>query len=209
MRVARVIPCLDVTNGRVVKGDQLRRTARRGRPVELAAKYDRDGADELVFLDITASSDGGTTMIDVVGEPRRRCSSRSHVGGGSARSTTLRAMLRAVRQGQRQHGRRRAAGADPDIARSSARSAWCARSTRSGEPRRRLRGVPARRPHADRHRPVEWAARAWRGAGEILLTSMDRTARGRVRLELTPRRDACRAGDRERWVGTSTTSLPA
>lgn len=64
--VARVIPCLDVTNGRVVKGVNFVDLRDAGDPVELAARYDREGADELVFLDITASSDGRDTMVDVV-----------------------------------------------------------------------------------------------------------------------------------------------
>ena len=64
--VARVIPCLDVTNGRVVKGINFVDLRDAGDPVELAARYDAQGADELVFLDITASSDGRDTMIDVV-----------------------------------------------------------------------------------------------------------------------------------------------
>ena len=66
MRVSRVIPCLDVTYGRVVKGVNFVDLVDAGDPVELAERYDREGADELVFLDITASSDGRDTMVDVV-----------------------------------------------------------------------------------------------------------------------------------------------
>ena len=66
MNVARVIPCLDVTDGRVVKGVNFVDLRDAGDPVELAARYDAEGADELVFLDITASSDGRDTMVDVV-----------------------------------------------------------------------------------------------------------------------------------------------
>ena len=66
MIVARVIPCLDVTAGRVVKGVNFVDLRDAGDPVELAARYDAEGADELVFLDITASSDARDTMVDVV-----------------------------------------------------------------------------------------------------------------------------------------------
>ncbi len=66
MLTKRIIPCLDVTDGRVVKGVSFVGLRDAGDPVELAAFYDRAGADELVFLDITASSDGRETMLDVV-----------------------------------------------------------------------------------------------------------------------------------------------
>ena len=65
-RVARVIPCLDVTDGRVVKGVNFVGLRDAGDPVELATRYDAEGADEVVFLDITASSDQRVTMVDVV-----------------------------------------------------------------------------------------------------------------------------------------------
>ena len=66
MQAARVIPCLDVTDGRVVKGVNFVELRDAGDPVELASRYDLEGADELVFLDITASSDNRRTMVDVV-----------------------------------------------------------------------------------------------------------------------------------------------
>ena len=66
MRTVRVIPCLDVDRGRVVKGVNFVGLRDAGDPVELAARYDREGADEVVFLDITASSDARDTMVDVV-----------------------------------------------------------------------------------------------------------------------------------------------
>ncbi|MFN5602762.1 MAG: HisA/HisF-related TIM barrel protein, partial [Acidimicrobiaceae bacterium] len=80
--VARVIPCLDVTNGRVVKGVNFVDLRDAGDPVELAAKYDQQGADELVFLDITASSDGRETMIDVVSRTAEEVFIPFTVGGG-------------------------------------------------------------------------------------------------------------------------------
>ena len=66
MRTVRVIPCLDVDAGRVVKGVNFENLRDAGDPVELAARYDRAGADEVVFLDVTASSDQRDTMVDVV-----------------------------------------------------------------------------------------------------------------------------------------------
>ena len=82
MKVARVIPCLDVTNGRVVKGTNFINLRDAGDPVELAARYDAEGADELVFLDITASSDGRETMVDVVSRTAEQVFIPFTVGGG-------------------------------------------------------------------------------------------------------------------------------
>ena len=72
----RVIPCLDVDDGRVVKGVNFDGLRDVGDPVELARRYDREGADELTFLDITASKDRRDTVLDVVRRPPSRCSSR-------------------------------------------------------------------------------------------------------------------------------------
>ena len=80
----RVIPCLDVDAGRVVKGVNFRDLRDAGDPVELAAAYDAEGADELVFLDITASSGGRETMSMWSGAPPTRCSSRSPWAAGYA-----------------------------------------------------------------------------------------------------------------------------
>ena len=95
MRVARVIPCLDVTNGRVVKGVNFVGLRDAGDPVELAAKYDLEGADELVFLDITASSDGRDTMVDVVYRTAEQVFIPFTVGGGIRTAADARTMLRA------------------------------------------------------------------------------------------------------------------
>ena len=95
MRVARVIPCLDETNGRVVKGVNFVGLRDAGDPVELAAKYDLDGADELVFLDITASSDGRDTMVDVVYRTAEQVFIPFTVGGGIRTVDDARTMLRA------------------------------------------------------------------------------------------------------------------
>ena len=95
MNVARVIPCLDVTSGRVVKGINFVGLRDAGDPVELAARYDRDGADELVFLDITASSDGRDTMVDVVARTAEQVFIPFTVGGGIRGVDDARRMLRA------------------------------------------------------------------------------------------------------------------
>ena len=95
MIVARVIPCLDVTAGRVVKGTNFVDLRDAGDPVELAARYDAEGADELVFLDITASSDGRDTMVDVVYRTAEEVFIPFTVGGGVRTIEDARRLLRA------------------------------------------------------------------------------------------------------------------
>ena len=95
MITARVIPCLDVTDGRVVKGVNFVSLRDAGDPVELAAIYDAAGADELVFLDITASSDKRETMIDMVRRTAEEVFIPFTVGGGIRSVENARAMLRA------------------------------------------------------------------------------------------------------------------
>ena len=136
VRTARVIPCLDVTDGRVVKGVNFVGLRDAGDPVELAARYDAEGADELVFLDITASSDGRDTMVDVARRTAEEVFIPFTIGGGIRRSTTpagccgpgadkVSVNTSAVR----------AAGADRRARRaSSAPSASCAPSTPGPRP---------------------------------------------------------------------------
>src|SRR5215218_4388824 len=95
MKVARVIPCLDVTDGRVVKGVNFVGLRDAGDPVELAAKYDVEGADELVFLDITASSDGRDTMVDVATRTAEQVFIPFTIGGGIRSVDDARRLLRA------------------------------------------------------------------------------------------------------------------
>src|ERR1700749_1901293 len=95
MRVGRVSPCLDVTDGRVVKGVNFVGLRDAGDPVELAQRYDREGADELVLLDITASSDGRDTMLDVVSRTAEQVFIPFTVGGGIRAVDDARRMLRA------------------------------------------------------------------------------------------------------------------
>jgi len=95
MLAKRIIPCLDVTGGRVVKGTNFVDLRDAGDPVELAAFYDREGADELVFLDITASSDGRETMLDVVRRTAEEVFIPFTVGGGIRKVEDMRVMLAA------------------------------------------------------------------------------------------------------------------
>src|ERR671934_2962429 len=95
MALARVIPCLDVDAGRVVKGVNFVGLRDAGDPVELAARYDAEGADELVFLDITASSDARDTMVDVVTRTAEQVFIPFTVGGGLRSVDHARRMLRA------------------------------------------------------------------------------------------------------------------
>ena len=95
MKVARVVPCLDVTAGRVVKGTNFVNLRDAGDPVELAARYDAEGADELVFLDITASSDGRDTMVEVARRTAEEVFIPFTVGGGIRVVEDARGLLRA------------------------------------------------------------------------------------------------------------------
>src|SRR6187399_1059727 len=95
MLTRRIIPCLDVDKGRVVKGTKFLELRDAGDPVECAVAYNDQGADELVFLDITASSDGRATMIDVVERTAARCFMPLTVGGGIREVSDMKAMLRA------------------------------------------------------------------------------------------------------------------
>ena len=95
MLSARVIPCLDVDNGRVVKGVKFKEIRDAGDPVLVAKAYEEQGADELVFLDITASSDDRNTMIDVVRKTADTCFMPLTVGGGIRNVQNIREMLLA------------------------------------------------------------------------------------------------------------------
>ena len=95
MRSVRVIPCLDVTDGRVVKGVRFVDLTDEGDPVELASRYDAEGADEVTFLDITASSDGRDTMVSVVARTAEQVFIPLTVGGGVRVAEDARRLLRA------------------------------------------------------------------------------------------------------------------
>lgn len=177
MKVARVIPCLDVTEGRVVKGTNFVDLRDAGDPVELAARYDAEGADELVFLDITASSDKRDTTIDMVRSVAEQVYIPFTVGGGIRTLEDARTMLQA--------------GADKVSLNTAAveRPALIAEIAEVFGSQCVVCAIDARRRddgsgyevflHGGRTATgidaVEWAVQAAElGAGEILLTSMDR-----------------------------------
>ena len=176
MKVARVIPCLDVTAGRVVKGVNFVDLRDAGDPVELASRYDAEGADELVFLDITASSDARDTMVDVVARTAEQVFIPFTVGGGIRTVEDARRMLRA---GADKFSVNTAAVQRNELISEiavefGAQCVVCAVDARS-----RGDGTWEVYLHGGRTPTgidaVEWTARAAAlGAGEILLTSMDR-----------------------------------
>jgi cyclase len=177
VNVARVIPCLDVTDGRVVKGVNFVDLRDAGDPVELAARYDAQGADELVFLDITASSDGRETMVDVVRRTAEEVFIPFTVGGGIRGVDDARRMLRA---GADKVSVNTAAVQRPELigeiaAEFGAQCVVCAIDAKRhvGGPGYEVFLHGGRTPTGID--AVEWAERAVElGAGEILLTSMDR-----------------------------------
>src|SRR5213078_253720 len=95
MHLKRIIPCLDVDAGRVVKGTRFLELRDAGDPVELAARYDAEGADELVFLDITATVEGRAATLDVVSRTADQVFIPLTVGGGVRDEDDVRALLRA------------------------------------------------------------------------------------------------------------------
>lgn len=202
MKVARVIPCLDVTDGRVVKGTNFVDLRDAGDPVELAARYDVEGADELIFLDITASSDNRETTIDMVRRVADEVYIPFTVGGGIRTLEDARQMLRA---GADKVSVNTAAVERPELiseiaAEFGVQCVVCAIDAK----RRNSDSDPAAAGgewavadgwevylHGGRTPTgidvLEWAQEAVRrGAGEILLTSMDRDGtREGFDLELT------------------------
>jgi cyclase len=176
MLKVRVIPCLDVKDGRVVKGVNFVDLVDAGDPVEAAAAYDAAGADELCFLDISASSENRGTLLDLASRTAERCFMPLTVGGGVRTPDDVRALLLA---GADKVSFNTAAVADPDVVNAAANrfGAQCivvaidAKSVSDGRWEifthggRRATGIDA----------VAFARdMAARGAGEILLTSMDR-----------------------------------
>jgi cyclase len=179
VNVARVIPCLDVDAGRVVKGVNFVGLRDAGDPVELAARYDAEGADELVFLDITASSDARDTTIEMVRHTAEEVFIPFTVGGGIRSVEDARRMLRA---GADKVGVNTAAVDRPEVVSEIAEEfgAQCVVVAIDAR-RRRAPDGPEFEVYTHGGRTpsgldaVEWAARVVElGAGEILLTSMDR-----------------------------------
>lgn len=176
----RIIPCLDVDNGRVVKGIQFVDIRDAGDPVEVARNYDKQGADEITFLDITASSDNRDTIVHVVEEVASEVFIPLTVGGGIRKVEDVRQMLMA---GADKVGINTAAVFNPDLVAEAADKvgsqcivvAIDAKSVhREGEsPRWEIFTHGGRKPTG--LDAVEWAVKMNRnGAGEILLTSMNR-----------------------------------
>ena len=176
MLAKRIIPCLDVDGGRVVKGVRFTEIRDAGDPVEVAARYDEAGADELVFLDITASHEGRDTIIDVVEQVAAQVFIPLTVGGGVRSGDDVRRMLRA---GADKVAINTAAMKDPGVVSEAAQrfGSQCivvaidAKAVGEGEWHvfthggRKDTGIDA----------LAWAREVTeRGAGEILLTSMDR-----------------------------------
>lgn len=181
MRTVRVIPCLDVDGGRVVKGVRFTDLFDAGDPVELARRYDDQGADELVFLDITASSDNRRTMVEVVSRTAEVVFIPLTVGGGVRSVEDARLLLRA---GADKVGINTAAVDRPELVAELAAEFGSQCVVVAVDARRRADGDGPTAgwevfTHGGR-RPtgidaVEWCGQsAASGAGEILLTSMDR-----------------------------------
>lgn len=173
----RVVPCLDVTDGRVVKGVRFVELRDAGDPVELARVYDREGADELVFLDITASSEGRETIYDVVAKTAEQAFIPLTVGGGVRTADDVRRLLRA---GADKVSFNTAAVARPEVL-SEAADAFGSQCVVSAIDARRRADSSGWEVYVRGGRtPTGVDAVAWavecerRGAGEILLTSMDR-----------------------------------
>jgi cyclase len=177
MRSIRLIPCLDVTGGRVVKGVRFVDLTDEGDPVELASRYDAEGADEVTFLDITASSDGRDTMVSVVARTAEQVFIPLTVGGGVRSADDARLLLRA---GADKVGVNTAAVERPLLVRDIADEFGGQCAVVAIDARRRP-GGPGWEVHTHGGRTptgkdvVGWAVECGaNGAGEILLTSMDR-----------------------------------
>jgi imidazole glycerol-phosphate synthase subunit HisF len=187
VRTVRVIPCLDVDAGRVVKGVRFVGLRDAGDPVELAARYDDEGADEVVFLDITASAEERETLVDVVRRTAEEVFIPFTVGGGVRTLEDARALLRA---GADKVSVNTSAVARPELV-SELASEFGAQCVVVAVDARRAGSGWEVYTHGGRT-PTGLDALAWasecehRGAGEILLTSMDRDGtRAGFDLELT------------------------
>lgn len=171
----RVIPCLDVDNGRVVKGVNFQGLRDAGDPVELAARYDREGADELTFLDVSASKDGRGTMLDVVRRTAEQVFIPLTVGGGVRSAEDVDALLRA---GADKVSVNSSAVARPELLRELSERFGSQCIVLSVDARRTVDGSFEVTTHGGTKSAgldaLEWAKRGEQlGVGEILLNSMD------------------------------------
>lgn len=175
MFTKRIIPCLDVNNGRVVKGVNFVNLKDAGDPVEIAKAYDREGADELVFLDITASSDNRSTAVEMVRKVAENVFIPFTVGGGIRSVEDFRSLLR---EGADKIAVNSAAVMNPELIREAADKFGSQCVVVAIDARRRPDGGWNVYKNGGRIDvgidAVQWAVKAEQlGAGEILLTSMD------------------------------------
>ena len=178
MLANRIIPCLDVESGRVVKGTNFVNLRDAGDPVEVASRYEREGADELVFLDITASHEGRDIMLDVVKRTAEQIFMPLTVGGGIRTIDDIRSLLNA---GTDKVSINSAACKDPEVVREAARKFGSQCIVVNIDPKRIQRnGHEVWEVHINGGRKptgleaVRWAQEVEKlGAGEIVLTSMD------------------------------------
>ncbi|UPV78608.1 imidazole glycerol phosphate synthase subunit HisF [Bacillus rugosus] len=176
MITKRIIPCLDVKEGRVVKGIQFLELKDAGDPVELAEAYDQEGADELVFLDISASHEGRKTMVDVVEQVAAKLAIPFTVGGGINQLNDMKTILRA---GADKVSVNTAAVLRPELITEGAEffGSQCIVLAIDAKYDQES-GTYKVYTHGGRKK-TDWEVTAWaaegvkRGAGEILLTSMD------------------------------------
>ncbi len=193
MLAKRIIPCLDVKDGRVVKGVNFVGLRDAGDPVECAKRYDAEGADEITFLDITASHEKRATLLDVVARTADMVFAPLTVGGGVSSTEHIQLLLRA---GADKVSINTAAVREPELVRRAA-DAWGSQAIVVAIDARRRATAPGAKlewevfTHGGRTPTgldaIEWAERMVKmGAGEILLTSMDRDGtREGYDLELT------------------------
>ncbi|MDN3922406.1 imidazole glycerol phosphate synthase subunit HisF [Roseateles violae] len=189
MLAKRIIPCLDVTGGRVVKGINFTELRDAGDPVEIAARYNEQGADELTFLDITATSDGRDLILPIIEAVASQVFIPLTVGGGVREVADVRRLLNA---GADKVSFNSAAVANPDVIRASSDKYGAQCIVVAIDAKRRADGSGWDvYTHGGRKNvgldAVEWAKQmAEYGAGEILLTSMDRDGtKSGFDLELT------------------------
>ena len=176
MLAKRIIPCLDVDKGRVVKGTNFLELVDAGDPIEQAKFYDREGADELIFLDITASSDNRSTMIDVVRRTAEEVSMPFTIGGGIRTTNDIREMLRS---GADKVSINTAAVKNPQIINDGAENFGVQCIVVAIDAKKVIDNKWKVFIHGGRTETeldvIEWAQECEeRGAGEIMLTSMDR-----------------------------------
>lgn len=178
MLTKRIIPCLDVAEGRVVKGVQFLGLRDAGDPVEIARRYDAEGADELVFLDIQASTDNRNTMLDVVSRTAEQVFMPLCVGGGIRKQDDIRRMLNA---GADKVSINTPAIQDPDFVNEAASRFGSQCIVVAIDAKKQEDGSYIVKSHGGREggratalEPIAWAKEVERrGAGEILLTCMD------------------------------------